>query len=196
MCSWCWGISPEVTQLKEKYADKLGFRMLMGGLRPFTTEPMDSKMKRFLWNHWEKVHQTSGQPFSYKLLDRADFVYDTEPPARAVVAVRMLKPAVAFDFFKAVQYAFYAESRDTNDITTYLTLLPRFGIDGATFERLYESEKARKSTKEEYEIAYKMGVVSFPAVLLHFKNKWHLIAAGYLTFDDMDKKMQHALSSK
>lgn len=193
MCSWCWGISPDVTKLKEKYADKLGFRMLMGGLRPFTTEPMDAKMKKFLFHHWEKVSEATGQPFKYGLLDKEGFVYDTEPPARAVVAVRMLKPKVAFDFFKAVQYAFYADNRDTNDITTYLTLLPQFGIDGAAFEQLFKSDKARKSVREEYKIAQSMGVRSFPTVLLHFNDRWHLIGNGYQTFEDMDNKLAWAV---
>ena len=62
MCSWCYGIAPELAKLKEAWAGKAEFKVLMGGLRPNATEPIDQEMKDFLAHHWDEVHKRSKQP--------------------------------------------------------------------------------------------------------------------------------------
>lgn len=94
---------------------------------------MDAQLKGFLRHHWEEVAQRSGQPFSYELLDREDFVYDTEPAARAVVLAKQLAPERSWEMFTGIQHAFYAENRDTNELETYLELAEKLGIDRQTF---------------------------------------------------------------
>lgn len=107
MCSWCYGFSPEITATKEHFKNKLEFKLLNGGLRPYTKEPMDAEMKRFLEKHWKEVAKISCQAFSYHILaDSSRFVYDTEPAARAVATVRKLKPGSEFDFFKRFKILF------------------------------------------------------------------------------------------
>ncbi len=56
------------------------------------------EMKNFLKGHWEHVTQASGQPFGYKLMEREDFNYDTEPSCRAVVAARPLVGMMRWSF--------------------------------------------------------------------------------------------------
>ncbi|NJL12356.1 MAG: hypothetical protein HC913_04725 [Microscillaceae bacterium] len=106
------------------------FRILLGGLRPGTTTVMSEKQKAFLRHHWEEIHQLTGQPFGYDILERNDFIYDTEPAARAVVVVRQLHPLLTFDFFKAIQAAFYVRGQDTNALETYLELCDDFLLSG------------------------------------------------------------------
>ena len=81
MCSWCWGISNHLQELKEHFAEHK-FSIVLGGLRPGGGDPWDDNFKGFLKHHWEEVTARSGQPFGYKLFDRASFNYDTEPPCR------------------------------------------------------------------------------------------------------------------
>ena len=68
------------------------FQLVMGGLRPFGTEKIVD-LKSFLRHHWDEVKNRSGQDFQYDILDNTNFIYDTEPPSRAVVAMRTLNPA-------------------------------------------------------------------------------------------------------
>ena len=80
MCSWCWGLSPQLNAL-QRYGQQLGipFSLVMGGLRPGGGEAWNADFKGFLKHHWEEVTQRSGQPFGYGLFDLEDFNYDTEP---------------------------------------------------------------------------------------------------------------------
>jgi putative protein-disulfide isomerase len=119
MCSWCWGISPALIQLRDHFVqEKIAFRILVGGLRPGGGDTWNEEMKDFLKHHWEKVHEKSAQPFGYKLFDLEDFNYDTEPSCRAVVAARPLVKEKEMEFFEAIQRKFYVESQDPKKTTS------------------------------------------------------------------------------
>ena len=87
MCSWCWGFAPVISAIKEAYADRLKGALVLCGLRPGTTEPMTAALREEILHHWHEVHRRTGQPFIFDDAMPAGFVYDTEPPSRAVVAV-------------------------------------------------------------------------------------------------------------
>ena len=119
MCSWCWGIVRNLERLKKRFDGVLAFEMVMGGLRPGGGDPWNEHMKNFLRNHWQHVHAASGQAFNFELLSKDTFNYDTEPPSRAVVLVRDMKPEVEFDFSNPFRNTFtwVTEIRTTSIFT-------------------------------------------------------------------------------
>lgn len=100
MCSWCWGFTPVISAIREQYQDRLGFELIMGGLRPGTTEPVTPQFRDEILHHWREVHRRSGQPFRFDGALPDGFIYDTEPPSRAAIAVAELNPSLAFPYFK------------------------------------------------------------------------------------------------
>lgn len=193
MCSWCYGIANEVAQLKSAWAGKAGFQLLMGGLRPNETTPIDAEMKAFLKHHWEEVNKRSGQPFSYDILERNDFVYNTEPASRAVVVARKHAPGKEFEFFKAVQKAFYLDNSDPHLVATYLPLCDEFGIDRAQFQKDWESDEMKYAVRQEFQQSGSMGVRSFPTVVLHHNNELTALAVGYSEFEVMNEVLEKLL---
>src|SRR5207248_556067 len=111
MCSWCYGFGPELAKLLARHADA-ELELVMGGLRPFNTQPATAEFREMLRGHWRHVATASGLPFSDTALDRPGFVYDTEPACRAVVTARDIEAAKAPGYMKAVQAAFYRDGRD------------------------------------------------------------------------------------
>jgi putative protein-disulfide isomerase len=197
MCSWCYGFSPEITATKEHFKNELEFKLLNGGLRPYTKEPMDAEMKKFLEKHWKEVAKISGQPFSYHILaDSSRFVYDTEPAARAVATVRKLKPGSEFDFFKKVQNSFYVKNRNTSDINTYLELLPEFNIDEDLFRETFNSQQMKQTIAAEFKQVETLGVTGFPAVLLKINGQYLMISNGYSKRGEVIKEIEKALAKK
>lgn len=194
MCSWCYGISEELAKLKEAYADKAGFRVVVGGLRPNETEPMDEQLKDFLAKHWKEVNGRSGRPFAFDIMERDDFVYNTEPACRAVVTARHLKPEVEFQFFKDVQYAFYAKNEDTNEVDTYLDIAEKHGIDREEYKAYFESDDAKKATQGDFVTSAEMGVRGFPTIVLRLGDKWYLVTNGYTTFEAMDTALKTVIN--
>jgi putative protein-disulfide isomerase len=189
MCSWCWGISEVIGQLRAEYRGQMGFRLVLGGLRPGETEPMCKQLAHFLGRHWLDVARVTGQPFNHDILDSRSFVYDTEPPSRAVRAADALDPGLAFPFFQAIQEAFYVHNADTNLLSTYLTLCTRFGLDQAAFEACYNSSEMLAATQEDFRLSTTLGVRSFPSVLVRIETEYHMIAMGYSPFQDLKREI-------
>ncbi len=88
MCSWCWGFSPVIDAVRAEFGSSMPIRLVLGGLRPGTTEPLTSTSKREIREHWEHVHEASNQPFDFHFFEREGFIYDTEPASRAAVTAR------------------------------------------------------------------------------------------------------------
>lgn len=178
MCSWCYGFSPELSEAIKSLGNKVQVRAVMGGLRPYNTEKI-SGMKDFLKEHWEHVNEASGQPFDYGILDDENFVYDTEPPSRAILVIRQLKPEVEMPFFHDVQKLFYAENKHTHIAENYHPLLKKYDIDQSSFKTAFESNALKQLTRADFAEAGEMGIRGFPSLVILQDGKYTLVTNGY-----------------
>ena len=165
MCSWCWGFSPVIEAVGDRFGDRLPIRLVLGGLRPGTTEAMDDATRRTIRHHWEHVRDASGQPFDFAFFDREGFVYDTEPPCRAVVAVRRQDPAAALPFLKRLHRAFYADNTDVTDRAALSALAADHGVARAAFESAFDDAATVAETRADFAIAQQTGIRGFPTLL-------------------------------
>lgn len=179
MCSWCYGFAPEINEVKEYFGDQKEFVLVMGGLRPYNKETM-ADLGEFLTHHWEDVANKSNQPFNYGILKNKEFVYDTEPAARAVWVVRKIKPEAEFDFFKDVQTMFYAQNLDTRKVDSYSGVCAENQIDFSRFKTTFESEEAKNGIKMDFQYSAQLGVKGFPSVVYVRNGKHYLLANGYV----------------
>ncbi|GAB4244312.1 MAG: DsbA family protein [Ekhidna sp.] len=194
MCSWCWGISPSLIQLRDHYRTKeIGFKVMVGGLRPGGGDPWNDEMKNFLKGHWEHVHEASGQPFGYALMEREDFNYDTEPSCRAVVAARPFVETREMEFFEAIQQKFYVDSEDPTNLDFYQSICTEFEIDFHAFTNRFESEEIRYETNNEFTLNRQWGVQGYPTILLLHKDQLFLVANGYASFDQMKNQIEKTM---
>lgn len=197
MCSWCYGFSSEIEKLKQKYdtLSNINFMIIAGGLRPYNTKVMDSKMKKFLKSHWEHINKKTGQPFSYTLFNRNDFIYNTEPADRAVVTMRNLYPNKTFAFIQHLQHEFYAKNTDITDTNVVAKLGDSFLSNSSTkFSNYFHSDKAKKQTYKDFEKARDLHATSFPTVLLKQHSKTYTVTIGFQTFQKMDKRIQEQIN--
>ena len=165
MCSWCYGFLPVIKQIREQFADRLPIRLVMGGLRPGAEEVFSEKARASLRSHWPQITQASGQPFDYAVLDRDDFVYDTDPAARAVVIVRRTSQDLALYFLGVVQTAFYGRNQDITSAEVLADLAAGLGLSRAGFLELFESRDARQETWRDYAVSQRAGVTGFPTLV-------------------------------
>ena len=165
MCSWCYGFSPVVDEIRRAYGDALPIRVIMGGLRPGTEEPMTDKAKADVAGHWTHVHEASGLPFDPAVISQLGFVYDTDPAARAVVVVRRQGQDMAVRYLGALQRGFYAEGRDITRPEVLAEIAAEFGLDREAFLADWTSEEARQETWRDYAISQKAGVTGFPTLV-------------------------------
>ncbi len=166
MCSWCWGFAPVIEAAARAYGARLPVRLVMGGLRPGTTEPMSEKARSEVRHHWDAVARASDQAFDYRTLDRDGFIYDTDPPSRAVVLARRVEPLVALTFLGRVQRAFYAEGQDVTSPAVLADLAGAHGFDRAAFAAGLDDPSIKEETWRDYALSQRAGVTGFPTLIV------------------------------
>ena len=195
MCSWCYGFGKELSAFVKRVPD-LPLEIVVGGVRAGATDLLDEAGKRFRLQHWTRVAQASGLPFDRDAFSaHKNFVYDTEPVCRAVVAARMLAPnADLLSVFRALQHAFYAEGRNTTDgevlaeIGTAALGRVGFAVDAQQFHDVWASQQAIAATQADFKMVGMLNVSGFPALFYELDGKLHRIAAGYTTVDVLEEK--------
>ncbi|MDP3749104.1 MAG: DsbA family protein [Phenylobacterium sp.] len=165
MCSWCYGFSPVIGQIRQAFGRSLPIRLVMGGLRPGTDTPTTEKAKVELVGHWGHVHEATGLPFDGAVLDRPGFLYDTDPAARAVVRVRRDDPEKALVYLGRVQRAFYAQNQDVTKPDTLADLAAELGIDREAFLADFETDDLKHETWSDYGTSQRAGVTGFPTLV-------------------------------
>ncbi|HLZ74634.1 DsbA family protein [Phenylobacterium sp.] len=165
MCSWCYGFSPVVDDIRRTFGRALPIRVVMGGLRPGTETPMTEEAKLEIANHWVHVHEATGLPFDGTGMSAPGFVYDTDPAARAVVVARRDGEEMAAAFLQRAQEAFYAEGRDVTTEAVLGDLAEELGIDRAGFLEAWSSDEAKQETWRDYAISQRAGVTGFPTLV-------------------------------
>jgi putative protein-disulfide isomerase len=165
MCSWCYGFSPVIEEIRKAFGRALPVRPIMGGLRPGTAQPMTEDAKREVLGHWIHVHEATGLPFSEAAMDREGFVYDTDPGARAVVVVRRESEELAVSYLARAQKAFYAEGRDLTSGEVLADIAQELGLERQGFLDQWSSEEAKQETWRDYAISQRAGVTAFPTLV-------------------------------
>ena len=187
MCSWCWGFSAVIGEIKERYGCSVPIHPVMGGLRAGTATPMSAEDKAYVREHWEHVRARTGQEFDFSFFDREGFVYDTEPACRAVVAARRVAPARALDMLAALHRAFYAEGRDTTQVDALCEIASEQGLDERAFRDDYMSEAAIKETRGDFYVTRKARVQGFPTLVGGTEEgALTLLTHGYAPLEDLE----------
>lgn len=194
MCSWCYGFGRTLDALLNEPGDThpLQLALVMGGLRPYTKEALTRERADEIHGYWHHVHEASGQPFvdvERSALLQPGFVYDTEPAARATVAVRSHWPAHTWRYFRAVQQAFYGEGRDVTRPEVLADVAEAGGLPRADFAKAFASPTARETVANDFAQAQRWGIRGFPAVIAEHAGELHLVAQGYTGIDDLRARL-------
>lgn len=197
MCSWCWGFSPVIDNIRAEFGPSLPIRLILGGLRPGTTETLGEASKREIRAHWEHVHEASGQPFDFGFFERQQFIYDSVPVSKAVVVARHRSMSDALDLLKRTHAAFYAQNRDVTDEEVLAGLALEAGFDRDEFLQSFRSETIRKETWQDFAIAQNAGVTGFPCLIAGTDEQagYRLVTAGYQSVERVLPALRGLLES-
>lgn len=193
MCSWCWGFSPVISEIRDHYNDRLKIALVMGGLRS-NDSPMTTKDREEILHHWREVEKLTGQDFIFENALPAGFVYNTEPACRAVICAGQLDEDSLFAYFTAVQRAFYSQNRDVTRKSVLQQLAVENGLDGEAFARLFDDEKMAQATQKSFAFTQKAGVRGFPTLILAQNQQLQVLGRGYMDFAELSRAITAHLS--
>lgn len=202
MCSWCYGFGKQLAPLVAAHPE-LPLDIVVGGLRAGATDVLDDEGKNFRLAHWLRVETASGVPFNRAaFLAWQGLVYDTEPVCRAVVAARRLVGAEPLlGIFRALQYAFYVEGRNTTEIPVLARVLESTLTDlgkpvtrQAILDSLHDPDTLAE-TQADFARARALGATSFPMLFLEHDANVHVVSPGFATTDQLEARLDAALAA-
>ncbi len=187
MCSWCWGFAPSLRSLRERHPDLI-VNLATGTLGAERARPMNARDKAHVRGHWEKVHERTGQPFDFAFFEREGFVYDTEPPCRALALLRHHYPALACAFLDRLQERFYRHNEDITDTATLRRVCGEFGITGEAFDAAFASPALAREVAREWEQTARLGVRGYPTLLALSRGRAHLLTVGWCGAEELARR--------
>lgn len=194
MCSWCWGFSPVITRIKDNFGDQLNISLNLGGLRPGTVEPMSTELRDEILHHWHEVHRLTQQLFQFDGAMPKGFIYDTEPPSRAVLSFAKLQPENTLAYFASIQSAFYTQGLDVTKEAVLTQLASNFSIDPLAFQTLFTSDELRSETLEHFTRSRQAGVQGFPTLIWQNGKQIETLCRGYRPWEDIATLLNQRVS--
>ncbi|CAK14347.1 DsbA family protein [Pseudomonas entomophila] len=185
MCSWCWGFAP-VAEALIALAREAGVdtRLVPGGLRSGGSA-LDTSTRKYILEHWQAVHDATGQPFRFEGAMPDGFVYDTEPACRALVAARELDGQRAWRLLKLIQRSFYEQGVDVTRAPQLVDLAEQAGYDREPFAQRFASHDTRAATSADFAWVQDLGIAGFPTLLAERNGQLALLTNGYQPLESL-----------
>lgn len=164
MCSWCWGYRPTWLKLRAALPDKVRVENLLGGLAPDTDQPMPVEMQQAIAGHWQKIQSLLGTDFNFDFWTRCQPRRDTYKASRAVIVAA--RQGLEEDMIYAIQRAYYIRAMNPSEPEILVQLAGELGMDKVTFKSALVSEDTEKEFRRVRHQARRLGVRSFPSLVL------------------------------
>lgn len=199
-CGWCYGFSPVMKKIAEKYKDQIDVEVLSGGMMIEENAAPIEKIAPFIQTAYTRVEELTGIKFGNDFLwhinhpEQSDWVMNSEKPAIALCIFKEYYPEQQLAFASDMQYALNFEGRDLDDDEAYRHLLEKYGIHPEAFYTKLHSEEYKEQAYYEFALCKQLQVTAFPAVLLQLsETKFHLLARGFTPYEAMEERMELVL---
>lgn len=195
LCSWCYGFSPVLKKLSEKYEDEFDFQVISGGMQTGDRKQPVSDIRDYLKGAYLNVTARTGVQFGadfMEVLEDGTRLLDSVPAAVALSVVKELKPMEALKFAGSIQKAIYYDGINWNKAESFIPYAEKAGIEADLFLEKFQEDAFLEKAKTDFKLAANFGITGFPSVVLKRKEKYYLIAQGFLPFEQLEEALQTA----
>ncbi|MCZ6802716.1 MAG: DsbA family protein [Proteobacteria bacterium] len=191
MCSWCWAFRPSLIVLLEELTKQINVVRLLGGLAPDSDVPMSGETRAYVQSNWQAVEQQVPETkFNYDFWVKCNPRRSTYPACRAVIAARQqgdeFDPAMTF----VIQQAYYLQARNPSDTSNLIELAEGLGLDKNKFSVDIQSPDTDEILRQEIKQSRRLGLNSFPGLLLVNGDKQVRIEPDYINPEVMLNKVK------
>lgn len=181
MCSWCWGYRRVWDQLRASLSDSVIVVNVVGGLAPDTDELMPLEQQQTIAGYWRKVAEQTGAKFNFDFWQQCQPRRSTYPACRAVLAAGKQQAEQAM--IGAIQNAYYLRAMNPSDSSTLITLAGELGLDQKQFREDLGSSEIQAALQQDFALRRKIGVYSFPSLVLAQGEALLPIAVDYQRYE-------------
>ncbi|HTE28121.1 DsbA family protein [Flavitalea sp.] len=201
-CIWCYGFSPVMRKITEKYRTSIPVEVLSGGMIIRNPPKHISLTSGYVAESYKQVEKVAGISFGSDYLwhvlntDDSDWFPDSRKPAIALCIFKEMFPTLQVFFMADLQFALFYEGRDLCDNEAYRHLLDKYHIDHEAFYKKLSSTEYAEMANYEFALVKQLQVSGFPAVFVQTSDtKFQLVARGYTDFDTIDNRIKQVLAT-
>lgn len=196
MCSWCYAFDSSLTALQKELPDFIRIKKIAGGLAPDTTNPMPVELQQKIQETWRRIEQTVPNiQFNNEFWIINTPVRSTYPACRAVLAARQQGADFEDKMIGAIQTAYYQMAKNPSLQSTLLECALNVGLDADRFTNDITSDEIEEELQNEIRIARKLGVISYPALLLEHNGGLFPVTVDYLDHETMIREIVSILDN-
>ena len=195
LCGWCYGFSPVMSKLKEKYGDQLEVEVISGGLflgnRSGYINDVAPHIKAGAYKTVEdRTGVKFGAPFLEGLFGEGKTTLNSLPPSIALCIVKEHLPEKELVFAEMLLHAVYFEGFDPVDIQGYGKYAEKIGFDKDEFNSKMQNSKYESLALKEFEKFQASEFRGMPALVLQTAGKPVLLSNGYTSFEKLDSQLK------
>ncbi|HAS38855.1 MAG TPA: hypothetical protein DCS93_00180 [Microscillaceae bacterium] len=198
LCGWCYGFSPVIKKLKDEFQEVFDFKVYTGGMVLGDRIGTIAEKFKFLQDGAvENVEKTTGvqfgEAFKTNMLEKGDYIVNSEPPSIAFTSLRALAPNQDIELAHDIQNALYRDGKSFNEIDTYLELADQYNIAREDFQQVYENPEARQRTYAEFQMIQQLGINGYPTVVAIIGEQGYMLSRGFQPYEQLSatlKKIQ------
>jgi putative protein-disulfide isomerase len=195
-CGWCYGFSPVIKSLHEKYKTKFDFETISGGMIPVDATQHIGKIAGYIKDAYKTVEQMTGIKFGTDFLwhinnpDLSDWHPNSEMAAIAMSILKDFNPDRSIEFAADLQFALYSEGRDLTDPEAYRHLIEKYEFDPKVFYENLKLEEYKEKAYYDFSLIKQLNVNGFPTLFIQIsESKLYMIARGYSDQKSIEKRI-------
>ncbi len=199
LCGWCYGFSPVMQQIHEKYADRIEFEVLSGGMIMGLRAGPIGEVAAYIGKAYPDVENGTGikfgEPFLQNILAPGTAIFSSEMPGIALTVFRKYQPENVLAFAHSLQNALYRDGIELSVLENYRNLVANFGLPGDDFLAEMQREETRYETLLEFQTVANWGVNGYPTLLLKpaEEEQYYMIARGYTPLERLEGVIEKVL---
>lgn len=199
LCGWCYGFSPVMKKIKERYGDSLNYSVYTGGLVLGDRVGTVKDKFEYVLNAYKQVEETSGtmfgEGFKTNILGKAnEYVFNSVPPGKAFVILKEMQPENALNFAHDLQHAIYWDGKDIHQPEMYVEIAEKYGIDTSVFAQRFNDAAYDSLLTKDFETSAYYQAQGYPHVLLHKNGQYYLLTRGYSNYENIEEAMTKVLN--
>jgi putative protein-disulfide isomerase len=197
LCGWCYGFSPVMVRLAEKYKQQADFRVISGGMvRGDRVGPL-SDIAPYIRKAYKDVEKLSGVKFGEKYLEilfgQADWIMNSEPPSLIHALLVSEFPDRQTEVSGMIQRGIYQQALAPGSDELAIWVGEQFGKSPEWIRSNLKTTSTIELMNSQFDLSKQLGVTGFPAVLIWNKGQWFMVARGFTDYVSLEQTVQKVL---
>ncbi|TVR79046.1 MAG: DsbA family protein [Chitinophagaceae bacterium] len=200
LCGWCYGFSPVITKIHQKYKADFSFEVISGGMVTGDRVGPIGEVAPYISNAYKAVEDAAGvefgKAFLVDILEEGSTRFSSFEPALAMTVFKEKFPEKAVEFSARLNKAIYYDGVQPADLESYIPIAAELGYRERSFRRALEDEEYKTKTYLDFQKSGSLEVRGFPTVFLEINGERHRVSVGYVSYEELEQRIQKILTEK